>query len=74
MRFKAKPHMQADASHVISYQADRHYWCSYNDIPQMMEPEVNQFQVSKLGSKVAQNLYSLTRDVCERLGYARYVR
>ena len=40
----------------------------------MLEPEVNQFQVSKLGSKVAQNIYSLTRDVCERLGYARYVR
>ncbi len=73
MRFKSKPHMQADGSHILPYQTDRHYWCSYNDIPQMLEPEVNQFQVSKLGSKVAQNIYSLTRDVCERLGYARYL-
>lgn len=74
MRFKAKLHIQADGSHIISYQADRHCWCSYNDIPQMLEPEVNQFQVSKLGSKVAKNIYPLTRDVCERLGYALYFR
>lgn len=69
LRFKAKPHMQADGSHITPFQAGRHYWFSYDEIPQMLEPEVNRHQASKLDPKELDQIRFLTRDVRLQLGY-----
>jgi hypothetical protein len=69
MRFKAKPHMQADGSHATSFKEGRHYWFSYDEIPQMLEPEVNKYQVSKLDARELETIRSLTRDIRAELGY-----
>ena len=69
MRFKAKPHMQADGHHATRFQAGRHYWFDFDEIPQLLEPEVNWYQVSKLDPKELEQLYILTRDIRSQLGY-----
>jgi hypothetical protein len=69
VRFKAKPHMQADGSHATHLQAGRHYWFSYDEIPQIIEPSVNRYQLSKLAPAELDRIRSLTRGVREELGY-----
>lgn len=69
MRFKAKPHMQANGNHATPFREGRHYWFSYDEIPQMLEPEVNRHQVSKLDPKELDRIRSLTSNVRSRLGY-----
>lgn len=69
MRFKAKPHMQADGTHATHYKEGRHYWFSYDAIPQMLEPEVNQYQASRLEPSELGHIRSLTRGIRSQLGY-----
>lgn len=69
MRFKAKPHMQANGSHTTSLQAGRHYWLSFDEVPHMLEPEVNQHQVSKLAPQELDQIRRLTCGIRSRLGY-----
>lgn len=69
LRFKAKPHTQADGSHRTDYQEGRHYWFAFNELEAMLDPEVNQHQVSKLPPAEAQRLRALTREACQALGY-----
>jgi hypothetical protein len=69
MRFKAKPHMQADGTHATSFQEGQHYWFEFDEIPQMFEPEVNRFQTSRLVAQEADVIRTLTRDVCAQIGY-----
>lgn len=70
MRFKAKPHMRADGSHTTDFKEGRHYWFAYEEIPQMLEPEVNQYQVSKLPAGELERLRANTRAIRVELGYA----
>jgi len=69
MRFKAKPHMQADGSHSTNFQSGKHYWLERDEIPQLLEAEVNQYQVSRLESKEVDIIRALTQNVREQLGY-----
>lgn len=70
LRFKAKPHMQADGSHRTEYQEGRHYWFAFNELDSMLDSEVNQHQVSKLSLLEVDRLHALTRDACQSLGYS----
>jgi len=70
VRFKAKPHMRADGSHATDFNEGRHYWFDHQDIPQMLEPEVNQYQISKLPADELDRLRSATRRIRAELGYA----
>jgi len=69
LRFKAKPHTQADGSHRTDYQEGRHYWFAFNEIDTMLDPEVNRHQESKLDPTEAERLRVLTRETCQSLGY-----
>jgi hypothetical protein len=69
MRFKAKPHMQADGSHATPYIEGRHYWFNLDEIPRMFEPQVNGFQVSRLRAEEAELIKSLTHETRLIVGY-----
>jgi hypothetical protein len=69
MRFKAKPHMQSDGSHSTQYQSGRHYWFTFDEIPHILEPEVNRYQVSKLDTIELDRIRILTGDIRSELGY-----
>jgi len=71
VRFKAKPHMQADGRHATSFEEGRHYWFEFDEIQLMLEPQVNQFQISRLSAQEAENVKKLTCDVCAQIGYAQ---
>ncbi len=70
VRFKAKPHMQADGSHATRFTEGLHYWFSYEDLPKLFEPEVNQYQVSKLAPGELEQLRAFTGGTRALLGYA----
>jgi hypothetical protein len=69
MRFKAKPHMQADGRHATRFQVGKHYWFDFDEIPQLLEPEVNRYQVSKLDPWELEQILLLTQDIRTQLGY-----
>jgi len=69
LRFKAKSYTRADGSHRTNYQEGRHYWFAFNELDAMLDPEVDQHQVSKLSPAEAQRLRALTREACQSLGY-----
>jgi hypothetical protein len=69
LRFKAKPHMQADGSHRTDYQEGRHYWFAFDELDNMLDPEVNRHQVSRLTSTETERLLILTRETSLSLGY-----
>lgn len=69
MRFKAKPHMQANGSHATRFQAGKHYWFNFDEVAQILEPEVNQYQSSRLEAKEKEEIQALTRNIRAELGY-----
>jgi hypothetical protein len=69
LRFKAKPHIQADGSHRTNYQEGRHYWFAFDELDNMLDPEVNRHQVSKLAPAEIERLRALTREASQSLGY-----
>jgi hypothetical protein len=69
MRFKAKPHMQANGSHATHLQEGKHYWFNFDEVAQILEPEVNQYQSSKLEAHEKEEVQKLTRKIREELGY-----
>lgn len=69
MRFKAKPHMQANGQHTTRFERGRHHWFSFDDIPQLLEPQVNEYQTSRLSQKEIGELRTLTRDMRGQFGY-----
>jgi hypothetical protein len=70
MRFKAKPHMQADGSHATPFREGRHYWFEMDEIQRILEPQVNQFQVFRLPVQEVEDVKKLTREICAQIGYA----
>lgn len=69
LRFKAKPHMQANGSHATAFEEGRHYWFNFDEVQKMLEPEVNSYQSSKLDAREKEQVRSLTRAAREALGY-----
>jgi hypothetical protein len=70
LRFKAKPHMQADGSHTTQFEAGRHYWFGYDELSRILEPEINAYQSSRLDSGEAGRLRALLGGLPAQLGYA----
>ncbi len=69
LRLKAKPHMHADGTHTTSLQAGSHHWFPFEQIPQILEPNVNQFQASQLRPQDEESVRFLTSGIRAELGY-----
>jgi tRNA(Leu) C34 or U34 (ribose-2'-O)-methylase TrmL len=74
LRFKAKPHMQADGTHGTHFHPGRHYWFELDEISQILEADVNRFQATQLEPEIAETINMLTREICASLGYQSNVR
>jgi len=69
LRFKAKPHLQANGSHATPYQDGRHYWFNPDRIDEFLEPQVNHYQVTRLPPVDRDALLALTEDSRASLAY-----
>lgn len=69
IRFKAKPHLQSNGRHATEYSAGRHYWFAPETIGDFLEPNINDYQASRLAPGEKAELLRRTETNLVRLGY-----
>jgi hypothetical protein len=69
LRFKAKPHFQKNGQYGTTFQVGRHHWFDLGQVHQILDAEVNDYQISNIASEEKARLLELTKDVCQGLGY-----
>jgi hypothetical protein len=70
MRFKAKPHLQADGRHATPYVPGRHYWFEPGEVNAMLEPRINDYQAERVDKSQRGLLAELTQKSLRHFAYA----
>ncbi|RMH72114.1 MAG: hypothetical protein D6675_05125 [Gemmatimonadetes bacterium] len=69
LRFKAKGHLQPDGTHGSSFEIGKHYWFELDRIYDIIDPQINQHQTSRLSDAEKQTILRLIGDNLTALGY-----
>ncbi len=69
LRLKAKPHWQTDGTHGTQLEKGVHYWLGLEELNQLLEPRINQYQVDRLTVVEQSTISNLTGTTCAQLGY-----
>lgn len=70
LRFKAKPHLQADGSHTSELAVGHHYWFAPDEVYQILEKDINSLQASRVDEKERETIVQVCGDILQRLNYA----
>ena len=70
VRFRAKPHYLPDGTHSTNLPAYKHFWFSFNEIYEIIEPNINQFQTDLVHTAEREEIETLTQPYREAFGYA----
>jgi hypothetical protein len=71
VRFKAKPHFQANGQRRTAYTAGRHYWFEPEEVYKMIDPDINTYQADRLSSTEQERLLHLTANSRKHFGYEK---
>jgi hypothetical protein len=69
VRFKAKSHLQANGQHNTAFTSGQHYWFDQANVYDILNPQINSYQINRLEEKEKESLLALTERSRERLGY-----
>lgn len=69
VRLKAKSHLQSDGQHKSNFQEGQHYWFEPDQLHNILEPEINRYQVDHLLPDEKEQLLSGLGRLREQLGY-----
>ena len=70
IRFRAKPHFMANGAHDTKYTAFRHYWFDLENMYDILEPNINRYQINRLEANQQKRVAELTEKTRHKLGYA----
>jgi hypothetical protein len=68
-RFKAKKFINSDGEHKTKFELRKHYWFKLEDLGEILEPNVNEYQTQLLSEQEIQEVKSRTAFVASQLGY-----
>ncbi len=69
IRLKAKPHLHANGQWTTGYEPGRHYWFEISELEQILEPDINSFQIQNLSDREKDIILEITRPVLQDIGY-----
>jgi hypothetical protein len=69
MRFKAKSHFNQNGKHTTRYEEGQHYWFTFDQVRQFLEPKINELQIQRLPPRDVANIKKQTQTVASALGY-----
>lgn len=73
LRFKSKRVINKQGEHSVAYGCeDRKYWFDRNNIGQIISPDVNNAQMSRLSDKIVQEFTREAGPALEFFGYEKY--
>jgi len=70
VRFRAKPHYQANGTYGSTLPEFGHYWFDLERVYEILEPEINRLQSELISPGERDQVAELTRPVRETFGYA----
>lgn len=70
VRFKAKAHLQPNGSHGTPYTSGKHYWFDFDEVHQILDPDINKRQRNQLPANERAELSERLQTVRQQLGYA----
>jgi len=71
LRFKAKSHLQADGQRATSFKEGRHYWFEMDEVGQILDPNINEYQSTRLTPDERRAIVRAAGPTLERFGYSR---
>lgn len=69
VRFRAKPHYMRDGTHGTTLPAMGHYWFEFDQVYEILEPEINRLQAEHISQAERDQVAELTRLHREAFGY-----
>jgi hypothetical protein len=68
-RFKAKRFINSDGEHKTKFELRKHYWFKLEDLGEILEPNVNEYQAQLLTNSEIKEVKERTALVSSKLGY-----
>lgn len=68
-RFKAKRFVHSDGEHKTKFERRKHYWFDIDNLHEILEPKVNEYQNQLLSDKEIEEVMKLTSNTSIKLGY-----
>jgi hypothetical protein len=69
MRFKAKSHFNQNGKHTTRYEEGQHYWFTFDQVRQFLEPKINELQIQRLPPRDVATIKKQTQTVASAMGY-----
>jgi hypothetical protein len=69
VRIRAKPRLMADGSIGTTLPAFGHYWFDLAKIHDILDPEINRYQMQRVAAGERERIMELTRAACQQLDY-----
>ncbi len=69
-RFKAKPHLTKSGEHTSKFEVGHHFWFAPDRVFEILEPNINAFQASKLSAEEKDTLLQIARKSIDYFDYA----
>ncbi len=70
VRMKAKAHFNQDGQHTSQYTVGQHYWFTFDQVSTFLEPNINDYQIDRLGRAEREAILQGTAGIRQILGYA----
>lgn len=68
-RFKAKRFVHSDGEHKTKFEMSKHYWFDIDNLHEILEPKVNDYQNQLLSPEEIDEVMKLTGTITKKLGY-----
>ncbi|GAB5522689.1 MAG: hypothetical protein Roseis2KO_05610 [Roseivirga sp.] len=68
-RFKAKRFVHSDGEHRTKFEMSKHYWFGIDNLYEILEPKVNDYQNQLLSEAEIEQVMKQTAAITEKLGY-----
>lgn len=68
-RFKAKRFVHSDGGHRTKFEMSKHYWFDIDNLHEILEPKVNDFQNQLLSESEIEDVMKQTGSIAKKLGY-----
>lgn len=68
-RFKAKRFVHSDGEHRTKFEISKHYWFDADNLHEILEPKVNEYQNQRLSDREIEEVMKQTSAITAKLGY-----
>jgi len=69
LRLKSKSHFGKDGTRVVKFAKNQHFWFEFDQVFEMLEPNVNDHQIGLLSDAEKAELYRRNGDLMDHFGY-----